>query len=84
MLTIENRKNKDQKTFGALFNYYCDELQKMSKFEAIQMLLQMLKSTLKTKLMLTKKELNAFFNEFIASSSSFSRYLNFCTPAKVE
>ena len=71
MLTIENRKNKDQKTFGALFNYYCDELQEMSKFEAIQILLQMLKSALKTKLMLTKKELNAFFDEFMASLPSY-------------
>ncbi|KYH30050.1 transposase DDE domain protein [Clostridium tepidiprofundi DSM 19306] len=71
MLSIESRNNTDIRTVGALFYYCCDELQDIQFFDAIQLILDLLKSALYEKLSLTKEQINSFLDYFISTLPTF-------------
>lgn len=71
MLSIESRNNSDVRTVGGLFYHCCDELQDIQFFEAIQIILDLLKSALYEKLSLTKEQINSFLDYFISTLPTF-------------
>ncbi|WP_165791998.1 IS4 family transposase, partial [Desulfocucumis palustris] len=66
LLALENRESKDPKTLGNLFYLCCDELQDISFAEAFQLLLTMLKNTLRKYLTITDCALQDLINDFIS------------------
>ncbi|MDI3535493.1 MAG: hypothetical protein PWQ82_1858, partial [Thermosediminibacterales bacterium] len=54
-----------------LFYYYCDELQDIQFLEALQLLIDALKTALQEKLMLSKKTISEFLNYFMACLPTF-------------
>ncbi|MBU3177163.1 IS4 family transposase, partial [Clostridium estertheticum] len=58
---------EDLRTIGGLFFNCCDELQDIQFFEAIQVILSLLKNALQEKLSLTKEQINSFLDYFIAT-----------------
>ncbi len=66
MLAVENRNNTDFRTIGALFYYCCDELEDIKFLEALQLLIDTLKTALQEKLFLTKETLNEFIDYFVS------------------
>jgi len=71
MLALENRESKDQRTLGNLFYVCCDELQDISFAEAFQLLLTMLKNTLRKYLTITDCALQGLINDFIFALPAF-------------
>lgn len=71
MLALENRESKDPRTLGNLFYLCCDELQDISFAEAFQLLLTMLKNTLRKYLIITDCALQGLINEFISCLPAF-------------
>ncbi|BAF58570.1 hypothetical protein PTH_2669 [Pelotomaculum thermopropionicum SI] len=71
MLALENRESKDPRTLGDLFYVCCDELQDISFAEAFQLLLAMLKNTLRKFLAITDGALQELVNNFISCLPSF-------------
>ena len=71
MLSMQSRNNEDLRTIGGLFFNCCDELQDIQFFEAIQVILSLLKNALQEKLSLTKEQINSFLNYFIATLPLF-------------
>jgi hypothetical protein len=67
LLAIMARKNTDEKTFGELFFSYSDEVRNITFFEALELLLTLLKNYLKDKLMLKETEVQELIAEFIDS-----------------
>ncbi|MEN2774098.1 IS4 family transposase, partial [Acetivibrio clariflavus] len=65
MLAVENRNNTDLRTIGTLFYYCCDELEDIKFHEALQLIIEALKTTLQEKLLLTKETVNEFLNYFV-------------------
>ena len=54
MLSTQSRNNEDLRTIGGLFFNCCDELQDIQFFEAIQVILELLKNALQENFSLTK------------------------------
>lgn len=71
MLAIESRNNSDLRTVGGLFYHCCDELEDIKFLEAIQVILDLLKSALYEKLSLSKTQINEFLDYFISTLPSF-------------
>jgi len=67
MLAVENRNNTDLRTIGALFYYCCDELEDIKFLEALQLLINALKTALQEKLFLTKETINKFLDYFVST-----------------
>ena len=67
MLAVENRNNTDLRTIGALFYYCCDELEDIKFLEALQLIIEALKTALQEKLFLTKETINEFLDYFVSS-----------------
>ena len=67
MLAVENRNNTDLRTIGALFYYCCDELEDIKFHEALQLIIEALKTALQEKLFLTKETINEFLDYFVTS-----------------
>jgi len=71
MLALENRESKDPRTLGNLFYVCCDELQDISFAKAFQLILTMLKNTLRKYLTITDCALQDLIDEFISSLPAF-------------
>ena len=67
MLAVMVRKNDDERTFGDLFFYFSDEVKNISFFEALQLILSLLKNFLKDKFLLTEEEVQKLLSDFINS-----------------
>lgn len=68
MLTLESRESMDPKTLGNLFYLCCDELQDISFHEAFQLILTMLKNTLRKYLTITDCALQELISDIYSSS----------------
>jgi hypothetical protein len=71
MLAVENRNNKDLRTIGGLFYYFCDELQDIKFIEALQLLIDALKTALREKLVLSKEAISEFLDYFMSCLPTF-------------
>jgi len=71
MLALENRESKDPRTLGNLFYLCCDELQDISFAEAFQLILTMLKNTMRKYIAISDCALQEMFNAFIACLPAF-------------
>jgi hypothetical protein len=71
MLALENRESKDPRTLGNLFYLCCDELKDISFTEAFQLILTILKNTLKKYLTITDRALQDLIQEFISCLPAF-------------
>ncbi|OPX87854.1 MAG: Transposase DDE domain protein [Pelotomaculum sp. PtaB.Bin104] len=71
MLALENRENKDPRTLGNLFYLCCDELKDISFAEAFQLILTILKNTLRKHLTITDNAFNDLINNFITCLPAF-------------
>lgn len=71
MLAMESRNNTDLRTVGGLFFHCCDEIQDIKFFEAIKIMLDLLKNALYEKLTLTKTQINDFLDYFISKLPSY-------------
>lgn len=66
MLSVENRNNKDLRTFGPLFYYCCDELQDIKFLEAMQIVIDTFNHTLQEKLFLSKEQVSELIDYFMS------------------
>ena len=66
MLALENRESKDPRTLGNLFYVYCDELQDISFTVAFQLILTLLKDTLRKYLSIPECVLQEMISNFIS------------------
>lgn len=73
MLAVENRNNEDLRTIGGLFYLCCDELQDIQFLEALQLLIDALKSALCEKLMLSREVISEFLDYFMSCLPTFIR-----------
>lgn len=64
MLALENRNIKDLRTIGGLFFQCCDELQDIQFSEALQLVINILKSILSEKLTLSKDIIALIIDDF--------------------
>lgn len=71
MLALESRNNKDLRTWGELFYVCCDELHDIKFIEALQLIIDFLKSVLVEKLTLTKQQINELLEHFIVSLPAY-------------
>jgi len=67
MLAVMVRKNDDERTFGDLFFYFSDEVRNISFFDALQLILSLLKDFLKDKFLISEEEVQKLLSEFINS-----------------
>jgi len=73
MLAVENRNNEDLRTIGGLFYLCCDGLQDIQFLEALQLLIDALKSALCEKLMLSREVISEFLDYFMSCLPTFIR-----------
>ena len=66
MLALENRMQRDKRSFGVLFYDVCDELPDIKFVEAFILLMKAFHDTLSEKLFLAKDELDALFACFFS------------------
>ena len=71
MLALENREARTPRTLGNLFYLCCDELKDISFTEAFQLILTILKNTLKKYLTITDRALQDLIQEFISCLPAF-------------
>jgi len=71
MLALENRESKDPRTLGNLFYVCCDELQDISFTAAFQLILTLLKDTLRKYLSIPESVLKDMINDFISYLPAF-------------
>ncbi|MCJ7802482.1 MAG: transposase, partial [Candidatus Marinimicrobia bacterium] len=67
MIAVMVRKNDDERTFGDLFFYFSDEVRNISFFEALQLILSLLKNFLKDKFLLSEEVVQRLLSDFIDS-----------------
>ena len=67
MLVAVTRRNTDPQTFGELFYACCDEIPDITLMEALALLLELLKSTMKKVLSLSEEKVNELFSHFVNS-----------------
>jgi hypothetical protein len=71
MLALESRNDRDQRSIGNLFYLCCDELQDISFSNALFLLFEILKQSLRRFLSLPGQQLNDFLAQFISSLPSY-------------
>lgn len=71
MLALESRESKDPRTLGNLFYLCCDELRDISFSQAFNLILSLLKTTLKKYLAMTDGALQGLIHDFISSLPAF-------------
>jgi len=67
MLAVVARRNTDPRTFGELFYACYDEIQDMTLMEALALLLELLKSTMKQVLVLSEDKVKELLSYFVNS-----------------
>ena len=71
MLAVEKRNNEDPRTLGNLFYYCCDELKDIQFSEALTLLLEILRESLRQFIYLTEKRVQEFIDYFISRLPAF-------------
>jgi len=71
MLALESRSGRDPRTLGNLFYLCCDELQDISFSNALFLLFDLLKDSLRKHLLISGQKLEEFLNQFITSLPMF-------------
>jgi hypothetical protein len=71
MLSVEKRNNEDLRTLGNLFYYCCDELKDIQFSEALALLLEILRESLRQFIYLTEKRVQEFIDYFISRLPAF-------------
>ena len=71
MLALESRNSRDPRTLGNLFYICCDELQDISFANALFLLFEILKDSLRNHLSLSEQKVSEFLNQFISSLPAF-------------
>ncbi|MEA3296221.1 MAG: transposase, partial [Patescibacteria group bacterium] len=66
ILSVENRENRDVRSIGELFYSTCDELQDISFFDSLTLILDALLETLQDMVFLTTKQINELLDIFIS------------------
>lgn len=67
MLALESRNSRDQRSIGNLFYLCCDELKDITFSNALFLLFEILKQSLRKFISLPGKQLDEFLNQFISS-----------------
>ena len=67
MLAVVSRRTQDPRTFGELFYAYYDEIQDITLMEALTLLLELFKSTLKNVLVLSEEKVKELLFYFVNS-----------------
>lgn len=64
MLAVEKRRSEDERSWGNLFYYLCDELKDIEFAESFSLILELLKQALKNVLLLAEKKINELLGYF--------------------
>ena len=67
LLALENRQQRDNRTFGQLFYAVCDELPDITLTESLQLLMASFAKFLLDKLFLSEEELSLMLEEFLST-----------------
>jgi len=67
LLSVENRRETDNRTLGEIFFYLSDEMADITWIEAIHLLMQVFADTLTDRFMLSEKELNKLLDAFMSA-----------------
>ena len=67
LLALENRQQRDNRTFGQLFYAVCDELPDITLTESLQFLMASFAKFLLDKLFLSEEELSLMLEEFLST-----------------
>jgi len=73
MLAVVARRNADPRTFGELFYSIYDEIQDITLMEALALLLDLLKSTMKNFLVLSEDKVKELLIYFVNSLPAWLR-----------
>ena len=65
MLSVENRKSKDERSLGELFLYFSDEMSDITWIQAFQLLIQMFKTLLTDTFDIADDEITALVDAFM-------------------
>ena len=74
-LSLENRRNKDDRTMGELFFLICEELRDISFAHALKLIFSMLNHSLFDALPLAKEQVLAFVDQFIENLPDYIKRL---------
>ena len=75
MLSLESRESNDIRSLGDLFVYISDEMADITWLQALQMLLQLFRSTLSETAELTEKKINELVDNFLDTLPSLLKSL---------
>jgi hypothetical protein len=73
MLSFELRRSEDDRAYGELFYRCCEELKDISFIASLALLLEMLKSAVRTGIDMTETILERMFTEFVRKTPGFLR-----------
>jgi hypothetical protein len=73
MLAVAARRNQDPRTIGELFYACYDEIQDITLMEALTLLLELLKSTIKQVLVLSEEKVKELLSHFVNSLPAWLR-----------
>ena len=75
MLSLESRESNDIRSLGELFVYISDEMADITWLQALQMLLQLFRSTLSETAELTEEKINELVDNFLDTLPSLLKSL---------
>ena len=75
MLSLGSRESNDIRSLGELFVYISDEMADITWLQALQMLLQLFRSTLSETAELTEKKINELVDNFLDTLPSLLKSL---------
>ena len=75
MLSLESRESNDIRSLGDLFVYISDEMADITWLQALQMLLQLFRSTLSEAAELTEEKINELVDNFLDTLPSLLKSL---------
>ena len=75
MLSLGSRESNDIRSLGELFVYISDEMADIRWLQALQMLLQLFRSTLSENAELTEEKINELVDNFLDTLSSLLKSL---------
>ena len=75
MLSLESRESNDIRSLGELFVYISDEMADITWLQALQMLLQLFRSTLSEAAELTEEKINELVDNFLDTLPSLLKSL---------
>ena len=75
MLSLESRESNDIRSLGDLFVYISDEMADITWLQALQMLLQLFRSTLSETAELTEEKINELVDNFLDTLPSLLKSL---------